>query len=453
MLQKNEIIELTIDSLSPDGSGVGRSGGEVVFVPAAAPGDRLSVRIVKAQKNYSFGAVERVLAPSDVRIPADCPAFPRCGGCSLRHIGYAAELAAKRDFVRDALRRIGGLDVPVSETLAGPLADRYRNKVQFPVAQDAAGALTCGLYAARSHRVIAVGDCLLQPSLLNDIARRCCALLTGAGVRAYDERTRRGALRHLLLRQSAADGSVLVCLVMNAGGFSGEAAFCEALTREFPAVVSVVLNENRADTNVILGPRCRTLCGDGFLRDTLAGVPVRLSPPSFFQINHGAAEVLYAAVRRLAGLAPRDTLLDLYCGAGTIGLSLARDCKKLIGAEVVPEAVADARENARAMGCANCEFIEGDAGAAAAALLARGERIDVAVTDPPRKGCGDETLRSLVAMAPRRIVMVSCDPATLARDLKTLTAAGYACGEVQPVDLFPRTPHVETVVVMSKERM
>lgn len=448
-MQKNEQYTLQIEDVSSDGNGVGHVDGVAVFVPETAVGDVATVKIVKVQRNYAFGIVTALELPSLDRTANDCPAFPQCGGCDFRHLQYQAELIAKRNFVENALRRIGGLTIEVVPVLTTGVCSRYRNKVQYPVCMHD-GKLAVGFYAKRSHRIVPIDDCLLQSALLNTIAQCCCDLLTQFGVEAYDEQTQRGLLRHLFLRQSRLDGSVLVCLILNGGGFAREQEFAVQLQTRYPAVTTVVVNTNKHNTNVILGKKDRIVLGTGFLQDTLCGVPVRLSARSFFQVNHGAATLLYETIAKLAAVQADETVLDLYCGAGTIGLSLARQCRNLIGVEIVPQAVQDARHNAAEMGLHNCEFMEADAGKAAALLAARAQRIDVAIVDPPRKGCDQATLDALLQLTPRRIVMVSCNPATLARDVKLLTEAGYQASSAYPVDMFPRTKHVESVVLMTR---
>ncbi len=452
-MQKNDIVTIEIESLSNDGSGVGRLNGMAVFVPYSAPGDRLAVRLVKLAKTHAFGRIEQILSPGRERVAPLCPAFGRCGGCDLCHLEYAAQLEAKRRFVRDALTRLGGLELEVNETVASPSASRYRNKVQYPVTTGAGGEISFGYFAKRSHRVVPCADCRLQPALLNKIAARACALFTERGLTAYDEGSRSGLVRHLLLRRSGKTGEVMLCVVLNGQGFAGEKEFAQRISADFPEIGSVVVNRNSTPGNVILGPHYRTVWGSGLLGDEICGVPVRLSPPSFFQINTPAAELLYERAAALADPAPGDTLLDLYCGAGTIGLSVARRfaLRRLIGVEAVPDAVRDARGNAAALGLGNCEFLLADAGAAASTLAARGQHVDIAVVDPPRKGCSGETLAALAAMAPKRIVMISCNPATLARDLRALCALGYRPGAVTPVDLFPNTAHCEAIVALQRE--
>ncbi len=447
LLKKNQTLTLTIDSLSSDGSGVGRHEGMAVFVPGSAPGDRLRVRVTKALKTYAYGRIEEVLAPGPGRRTPDCPVCGPCGGCSLRHLSYEAELAAKTGFVQDAFTRLGGLCLPVAPALASPLENGYRNKVQLPVGRRADGRIVTGFYAGRSHRIIETPDCRLQPDWMNALAGRACALFEQLGVEPYDEATHTGLVRHLYMRQGWHSGQRLLCFVCNGKALPREAELCETLQREF-SLTTVLVNENPARTNVIVGPRTRTVLGPGRIADTLAGVPIEMGVHEFYQVNTPAAELLYARARAFAGLQPDDFLLDLYCGMGTIGLSMLPDCRRLVGVEVVPQAVESAAATAArlGLGAGQADFYCLDAGAAAARFAAEGQHPDVIVVDPPRKGCDAATLRALVEMAPRTIVMVSCNPATAARDTRTLADAGYRPEAVQPVDLFPRTKHVETLL-------
>ena len=422
-LVKNQIIPLTIDALSSDGNGVGRFEGQAVFVPFAAVGDVLSVKVVKICKSYAFGIVESVLTPGTGRIPADCPIFGRCGGCCFRHLSYEAELAAKQGFVADALRRIGGLDVPVRDILPSPQTERYRNKVQYPLFLAGDGSVQAGFYASRSHRPLPCGDCLLQPGLLNRIAATLCALLTQYHISVYDEQAHRGLARHIYLRHAVTNGSVLVCLVCNGRSLPHAQDICAALVKAHPEVESVVLNINTHKTNVITGKECITLYGPGVLHDTMRGVPVALGPLSFYQVNTEGANRLYGVAADFAAPGLEDTLLDLYCGAGTIGLSMAKRVKQLIGVEIIPEAVENARVNALRNGVENARFLCGDAADTALALEREGISPDVVVIDPPRKGCAPGLTETIARMNPERVVMVSCDSATAARDA--------ACGAQQ----------------------
>ena len=453
-LQKNQILTLRIERLSSDGSGVAHSAdGEAVFVPGTAPGDEARVRIVKDCGRYAFGILDELLTLSPDRVPVDCPVAGPCGGCSLRHLDYAAELRAKQESVLDAFRRIGGLEVPVLDILPSPEVDRYRNKVQFPVGVDKNGAPCIGFYAGRTHRIVPCPDCKLQPGVLNEIGNALCAFFAQQGIRPYDEQSGKGLVRHIFLRRGAHSGQIMVCLVCTRAKLPHAEQLCAVLREQFPAISTILLNVNAKNTNVILGSENHILYGPGYIEDTLCGVPVRLGPLSFYQVNTLAAERLYGVAAQYAQLTPDDTLLDLYCGMGTIGLSMADQCRGLIGVEIVPEAIESAKANAARMGeavAAKSRFFCADAGQAATQLAAEGLHPDIVMLDPPRKGCDEATLSAVVRMAPRRVVYVSCNPATAARDAAWLEQNGYHAEKVQPVDLFPRTKHVECVIALSK---
>ena len=453
-LQKNQILTLRIERLSSDGSGVAHSAdGEAVFVPGTAPGDEARVRIVKDCGRYAFGILDELLTPSPDRVPVDCPVAGPCGGCSLRHLDYTTELRAKQESVLDAFRRIGGLEVPVLDILPSPEVDRYRNKVQFPVGVDKNGAPCIGFYAGRTHRIVPCPDCKLQPNVLNEIGNALCAFFAQQGIRPYDEQSGKGLVRHIFLRRGAHSGQIMVCLVCTRAKLPHAEQLCTALRGQFPAISTILLNVNAKNTNVILGSENHILYGPGYIEDTLCGVPVRLGPLSFYQVNTLAAERLYGVAAQYAQLTPDDTLLDLYCGMGTIGLSMAEQCRELIGVEIVPEAIESAKANAARMGeavAAKSRFFCADAGQAATQLAAEGLHPDIVMLDPPRKGCDEATLSAVVRMAPRRVVYVSCNPATAARDAAWLEQNEYHVEKVQPVDLFPRTKHVECVIALSK---
>ena len=451
-LQKNQLLTLRIERLSNDGSGVAHSSeGEAVFVPGTAPGDEAQVRIVKDCGRYAFGILDKLLTPSPDRIPVDCAVAGPCGGCSLRHLDYAAELRAKQESVADAFRRIGGLDVPVLDALPSPEIDRYRNKVQFPVGRDKDGAPCIGFYAGRTHRIVPCPDCKLQPGVLNDIGNTLCAFFAAHGIQPYDEERGKGLVRHIFLRRGAHSGQIMVCLVCTRPKLPHSDELVALLREKFRDIATILINVNAKKTNVILGEESVPLYGPGFIEDTLCGVPVRLGPLSFYQVNTLAAERLYGVAAEYAQLEPDDVLLDLYCGMGTIGLSMAGHCRELIGVEIIPEAIDSAKANAARMGeavAAKSRFFCADAGEAAARLAAEGLRPDVIMLDPPRKGCDETTLSAVVQMSPRRVVYVSCNPSTAARDAAWLGQHGYRAEKVQPVDLFPRTKHVETVCLL-----
>ena len=453
-LQKNQLLTLRIERLSNDGSGVAHSSeGEAVFVPGTAPGDEAQVRIVKDCGRYAFGILDKLLTPSPDRIPVDCAVAGPCGGCSLRHLDYAAELRAKQESVADAFRRIGGLDVPVLDALPSPEIDRYRNKVQFPVGRDKDGAPCIGFYAGRTHRIVPCPNCKLQPGILNDIGNTLCAFFAAHGIQPYDEERGKGLVRHIFLRRGAHSGQIMVCLVCTRPKLPHSDELVALLREKFRDIATILINVNAKKTNVILGEESVTLYGPGFIEDTLCGVPVRLGPLSFYQVNTLAAERLYGVAAEYAQLEPDDVLLDLYCGMGTIGLSMAGHCRELIGVEIIPEAIDSAKANAARMGdaiAAKSRFFCADAGEAAARLAAEGLRPDVIMLDPPRKGCDETTLSAVVQMSPRRVVYVSCNPSTAARDAAWLGQHGYRAEKVQPVDLFPRTKHCECVIALSK---
>ena len=390
-LQKNQILTLRIERLSSDGSGVAHSAdGEAVFVPGTAPGDEARVRIVKDCGRYAFGILDELLTPSPDRIPVDCPVAGPCGGCSLRHLDYAAELRAKQESVLDAFRRIGGLEVPVLDILPSPDVDRYRNKVQFPVAPGRRGPAV-GYYRPRSHDVLDVADCLLQPETVTALRLAFLGWMEDFHVPPYEETSRSGLIRHLYVRTNRA-GEALCCVVANGSSLPHTQELVRRLRQAVPALAGVVLNQNTRDTNVILGPDYHTLWGRDFLEETLCGMTFRLSVPSFFQINRAQTERLYAQALDFAGLTGTETVLDLYCGIGTISLALAQRAAQVIGAEIVPQAIEDARANAARNGVDNVRFLCGDAGQTAAQLAREGIRPQVICVDPPRKGLAPEAV-------------------------------------------------------------
>ena len=450
-VQKNEIVTTTITSLTQQGSGVGRVDGMAVFVPQSAVGDELRVKIVKCQKNYAFGKIEEILRPGADRIAALCPHFLQCGGCMWRHISYEAELKEKQKWVEDALARIGGVQHPqVQPIVAARTPDRYRNKAQFPVGTDRSGRVCLGFFAPRSHRVVPVEYCLLQPQVFDQAMQAFLSWANTHPVPVYQEGSHEGVLRHLYLRVGMQTGEVMVCVVGNAAALPYARELVSLLRAQVPGLASVVYNVNQDRTNVILGKTTQTLWGADVIQDRLCGLTFRLSPLSFYQVNHDQAERLYTLAKEYAAPTKDDILLDLYCGTGTIGLTMAQQAKQVIGVEVVPAAVDDAKQNARQNGIQNAEFFAGDASEAAARFYQQGTRPNVVVLDPPRKGCGCELVHTVAAMQPDRVVYVSCDPATLARDVKEFSACGYPLAKATPVDMFPRTGHVETVVLLQR---
>ena len=446
--KKNASLTLEITGYTAEGMGVARWEGRVVFIPGTILGERWEVQLLKIKTNVAWGRAVRLLAPSPERVALDCPLAGRCGGCQYRHMTYEEELRAKRQRVQDALSRVGGVSLELPQVLGAENPLRYRNKVQFPVAQEKRG-LAVGYYRARSHDVLDVDDCLLQPEAVTTLRRAFKGWMERYRVPAYDEGTCQGLIRHLYVRTNQA-GEALCCVVANGARLPHAPELVQALRQAAPALAGLVLNTNTKDTNVILGPSYRTIWGRDFLEERLCGMTFRLSVPSFFQINRAQTERLYAQALEFAGLTGRETVLDLYCGIGTISLALAQRAGQVIGAEIVPEAVQDAQANAARNQVSNARFLCGDAGEAAFQLAAEGVRPQVICVDPPRKGLAPEVPEILASMAPDRIVYVSCDPATLARDVKRFGELGYPAVKARAVDLFPRTAHVETVVLLSK---
>ena len=445
--RETEILPLTIEGYGSDGEGVTRlPDGMTCFVKGALRGEACQVRLLKVGRSCAWGEVAEVTFPSPARQEPDCPYFAGCGGCSLRHMTYEEELAFKKQKVQDALVRIGGADVAVSAIFGADNTLRYRNKVQFPTAPGPA----IGFYQKRTHAVTDVEDCLLQPIAAANLRGAVKGWMEQYSVPAYDERAHRGLVRHVYVRTNAA-GESLCCLMVNGTALPHEAELVTVLRHAEPGLVGVVLGVNEKKTNVILGDSYRTLWGRDTLEETLCGLSFRLSVPSFFQVNRAQTEVLYGKALELAGLTGSETVLDLYCGIGTISLALAKRARRVIGAEVVPEAIEDAKANAQRNGITNAEFFCGDAEDIAARLAADGLKPDVITVDPPRKGLAPGVVDAIVRMNPERLVYVSCDPATLARDVKRFAEQGYQPRTALAVDLFPRTSHVESVMLMAKQ--
>lgn len=450
-MKKNETITLEITGMTAEGNGVGRSGGGMaVFVPLTAVGDVIACKIVKVTKSYAYGIIDRIIAPSPDRTESSCPVSAKCGGCTFRHMSYSAELAVKDKLVRDAFLRLGGFsDIPF-EDICGGDEDFYRNKAQYPVAEQD-GRLICGFYSKRSHRVVPFTDCRLQPKIFGDITSECLRLANEKNIPAYSEENGSGVLRHIYIRRGFHSGEIMVCFVAKDKSRRDDfSRIAKKLSDRFGDIKSVILNVNPKNTNVIMGTENITLYGSDEITDILCGKTITLSPMSFYQVNTAQAERLYRQGMEYAELTGNETVLDLYCGAGTVGLAFSDKAKKIIGCEIVPEAVENAKRNAELNGVKNAEFYCGDAGELAARLADEGIVPDTAVIDPPRKGCDKLTLDSLVRMSPARIVMISCNPATAARDAKYLAENGYAVKKARAFDLFPRTGHVETVVLLSK---
>lgn len=443
---KNQIYTAEITGYSAEGLGIARIGGQVVFVHNAIRGEVCDILVMKVLKKAAYGKAVAWRETSPHRREPDCPYYRRCGGCAFRHMDYAEELYAKRQRVQDALRRLGGSRVEVEEILGATEPLHYRNKSQYPVSPDG----KVGFYQARTHCVEDITACLIQKPQADAAAAALRGYMADFAVAGYDEKTGRGLVRHLYVRSNR-DGECLICVIANGEKLPHEEALVAAMRRAVPTAVGVVLGVNTTRSNVILGGRYRTLWGQDTLTDTLCGHVFRLSIPSFYQVNREQAEVLYRRAVEYAGLTGQELVLDLYCGAGTITLTMAERAKRVIGAEIVAPAVENARENAAANAVENAEFFCGDAADIAARLAAENLRPDVICVDPPRKGLAPEVIDAMVQMRPSRIVYVSCDSATLGRDVKLLEQRGYIARRATAVDLFPGTAHVETVCLLEPE--
>lgn len=450
-VQTGETVELEIHGLGHSGEGVGRYQGFTLFVPGAVPGDRVAARVHEVKRSFARAAVVRVLNPSPHRVQPPCPVFGECGGCQLQHITYTEQLRLKRQQVEDAIVRVGKLEgVTVHPTLGMDNPWRYRNKAQMPIGM-AGGRVIAGFFAPGTHRIIDIQECAIQHPLGNLVIAEIKRLAEQYRVQVYDERSHRGVLRHVLVRVGRGSGEAMAVLVTNGPRLPYGDAIARQLMEAVPGLVSVHQNINPHRTNVILGDQTRLLAGQESITDHIGDLTFAISPRSFFQVNPAQTEVLYGKALEYAGLTGSELVIDAYCGIGTISLFLARGARRVVGIEVIPEAVADARQNAERNGINNAEFLLGDAAEAMPELYREGLRPDVVVVDPPRKGCDPPVLEAFAAMQPRRIVYVSCNPATLARDLGLLSALGYRTQEVQPVDMFPHTAHVECCSLLVRE--
>lgn len=477
--QKNDIVEVAIEDIGSEGFGIGKSEGFTLFVKDAIVGDRVEARIVKAQKNYAYGRLEKVIEPSPFRVEPKCPCHRQCGGCQLQALSYERQLAFKQDKIRNSLIRIGGFAPEYVDGRMEPIVGmeeplRYRNKAQYPVGTDRAGNVIAGFYAGRTHDIIANTDCLLGPVEYGDIMDCILEYMRENGVSAYDENTGTGLVRHVLIRRGFVSGEIMVCLVINKKGTGAAEKFLPgqsglvAKLSEIKGMTSISVSIQTERTNVIMGQEIHTIWGKDVIKDTIRvrdtmrpGWPYTgreltfcISPLSFYQVNPVQTEKLYSLALEYAGLTGQETVWDLYCGIGTISLFLADRARKVYGVEIVPQAIADARENAARNGIRNAVFFQGKAEEVPERIPdgdEAGRHPDVVVVDPPRKGCDEDCLRAILEAGPRRVVYVSCDPATLARDLRVLCDGGYEVERVRGVDQFGMTVHVETVVAIQRK--
>ena len=448
MLIKNQIYEAAICDYTAEGQGVAKIEGCAVFIPNAVCGERVRVRIEKAQKTWAAGKIVEIIEKSPHRVNRECPVAKLCGGCDFQHIDYEEESRLKAERVRVCLNRIGGEDLDRVPILAAPTCHGYRNKAQYPVSSRK-GRAYAGFFKAGTHEVVENDRCLILPEEMDQVKDLVIEHMNRFRIPAYDEAAHAGLVRHIYVRRGVVSGQVLVCLAVNGRKLPHAAELIEKL-KKVAGFTTLVLSVNIKKGNTILGDEFITLYGPGTIDDTLCGLTFRLSPRSFYQVNHHQAQRLYRAAIEQAGITKEDTVLDLYCGVGTITLAMAGAAGKVIGVEVIAQAVEDAKENARRNGIENAEFFCGDAGAAALELERQGTKVDVVVVDPPRKGLNADTIEALSRFAPRRIVYVSCDPATLARDVALLKQRGYTLKNAMAADLFPRCAHVESIVCLTR---
>ena len=455
-IKKNAIITSEVLDVTNLGFGVCKHEGEVVFVSGAVLGDVIEAKIIKVGSSFAVGRVEKFITRSPYRTEGRC-SVKECKSCAYKQLDYEKEKEIKTEMVRSAFKKCGLFDVRVEELISFPRISEYRNKAQYPIALSEDGEYIIGFYAPKSHRVTEAADCPLAPPIFSDILSSLRIFFKKNGISVYNEDDGCGLLRHIYLRRGEVSGEILLTIVINGSSLPHSDELVSMIRDKHPQVVGILLNVNKQSTNVILGEQFITLWGNDYIIDTLAGVKLRLSAPAFYQVNHDCAELLYAKARRLAKLQKSDTLLDLYCGAGSIGLSMAADCGEIIGIEIVESAVECAKLNARLNGIKNASFYAGDAKNTERLLdlaeKTRGSKIlpDVVILDPPRAGCDEALLRQIAtSLLPRKIVYISCNPQTLARDCALLAPLGYKADSVVPVDMFPGTGHVESVCLLSK---
>ena len=448
MLIKNQIYTATITDYTIQGQGIAHVEGCAVFIPNTIAGEVCEIQITKAAKTWAAGRIRNILEVSPHRVNRACPQSKLCGGCAFQHMDYQEECRLKAERVRQALNRLGGEALEAMDLLPAPETRGYRNKAQYPVAQEKQRAIA-GFYREGTHQVVSCPQCGILAPEMDAVRDAVVDYMNQYRVSAYDEGTGTGLVRHIYVRKGWVSGQLLVCLVVNGTRLPRQEALLERLQR-IPGFATLVLSVHQKPGNAVLGNTFHTLFGPGWIEDTLCGLTFRLSPRSFYQVNHDQAERLYHLAMEGAGIQKTDIVLDLYCGVGTITLAMAKAAGRVIGVEVEPQAVADARDNARRNGIENAEFFCGDAGQAAVSLREQGLTPDVVVVDPPRKGLSPDVIQALAQMSPRKIVYISCDPATLARDVALLKVQGFQLLEARAVDMFPRCAHVETVAWLSK---
>ncbi|TCT12188.1 23S rRNA (uracil1939-C5)-methyltransferase [Natranaerovirga pectinivora] len=449
---KNEYYTMTIDDIGDGGEGIGKINGYTMFVKDALIGDEIKVKVIKTKKNYGFGKLEEIITPSPYRTEAPCPIAEKCGGCQIQHFDYKRQLQFKEEKVKNVLERIGGLkDIKVNEVMGMEDPYYYRNKAQFPVGKDKDGNIKIGYYAARSHNIIETEKCYIGDPINEVIIQKVKEYIVENNISVYNEEKHEGLIRHILTRVGYHTKELMVCLVINERKLPKQDALIKKL-ETIPNIKSICVNTNLEKTNVILGKKTKTIWGQDYITDKIGDVSYKISPVSFYQINPTQTEKLYNTALEYAGLTGEETVWDIYCGIGTITLFLAQKAKKVYGVEIAEQAIRDALSNAELNEIENVEFYVGKAEEVLPSLYEEQNiKADVIVVDPPRKGCDEELLDTIVKMAPKKVVYVSCDPATLARDLKYFGENGYTVSQVQPVDMFPHTLHVETCILIEKK--
>jgi 23S rRNA (uracil1939-C5)-methyltransferase len=448
-VQKNEFINVVFEDLTHDGAGVAKVDGYPLFVPNALPGEKATIKVIKVNKGYGFGRLIEILEKSPDRVDAPCPIYKECGGCQLQHLSYEGQLNAKEKQVRDVLTRIGKLEnVKVHPTLGMSDPWRYRNKAQVPVGERE-GGLIAGFYQQRSHEIIDMQECMIQQEQNDRVVSVVKEICERHGVQAYQEEKHKGNLRHIMARHGLMTGEVMVVLVTRTQDLPNKNKIVEEIIERIPEVKSIIQNVNSKKTNVILGDETRVLWGAEVIYDFIGNVKFAISSRSFYQVNPEQTKVLYDKALEYASLSGAETVIDAYCGIGTISLFLAQKASKVYGVEIVPEAIDDANRNAELNSIHNVEFAVGEAEVVIPKWYEAGVTADVLVVDPPRKGCDEALLNTIIEMRPKKVVYVSCNPATLARDLRILEDGGFQTLEVQPVDMFPHTTHVECVAQLT----
>ena len=444
-VQKNEYIEVIFEDLTHDGAGVAKVEGYPLFVPNGLPGEKAKIKVIKVNKGYGFGRLMEITEASPYRVEPECPIYKECGGCQLQHMSYEGQLRAKEKQVSDVLQRIGKLEnVKVHPVIGMENPWRYRNKAQVPIGENE-GGLIGGFYQQRSHQIIDMKACIIQQERNDEVVKKVKEICNINGVRAYNEQKHKGELRHIMARYGLKSGEVMVVLVTRTNELTGKKKIIEEIAKRIPGVKSIVQNINSKRTNVIFGDDTKVLWGEEVIYDSIGDIKFAISARSFYQVNPEQTKVLYDKALEYADLTGEENVIDAYCGIGTISLFLAQKARKVYGVEIVPEAIEDAKKNAELNGISNVEFAVGEAETVIPEWYENGVVADVLVVDPPRKGCDDKLLQTIINMKPKKVVYVSCNPATLARDLRVLEDGGYQTVEVQPVDMFPQTMHVECV--------